>query len=384
MMHIPLIAVIIAILAVLYAAYSDLKEGIIPNKLTFPLIGLGLILNAIWAILIGFYSLLIYALIFTAGVFILGYIFWKLGAWAGGDVKLFTALAALLPFPPLLISYSIGTFNFPLLAPYPFPLTVIVNSILSTLPFLVLFVFYIGLKEKPQVISELLEPIKNYQENLSRALIVTTAVTITWLIIPLIAFQWIFLSLVLILFLVMIISKLPFLVKGVLVGVTLSYSLFMNWEVTLSGIIFLFILITIIGLIKKLLTTVNQEALQDEVKIEDLEEGMIAAHNLYEHDGEVYVDKESLFTKIKTSARKGDLMGLTKPQGKVLIRSLAAGLSEDDLKLLKKLKEEGKIGSTFRIKRGVPFAPAILIGLIISLLLGDLAYIILELVGTFI
>ncbi len=384
MMHIPLIAVIIAILACLYGAYSDLKEGIIPNKLTFPLIGLGLFLNALWAIIIGFYSLFIYALIFTAGIFILGYIFWRLGAWAGGDVKLFTALAALLPFPPLLISYSLGPFNFPLLAPYPFPLTIIVNSILSTLPFLLLFVFYIGLKEKPQVISDLLEPLKNYQENLSRAVIVTTAVTITWLIIPLIAFQWIFLSLVLILILVMIISKLPFLIKGVLVGVTLAYSLSMNWEVTLSGIVVLFIIITFIGLIKKLLTTVNQDALQDELKIENLEEGMIAAHNLYERDGEVYVDKESLLNKIKNSARRGDLLGLTRPKGKVLIRSLAAGLSEKDLKLLKKLKQEGKIGDTFRVKRGVPFAPAILIGLIISLFLGDLAYIILELIGTFI
>ena len=37
--NIPLIAIIISIAACIYASYSDLRWGIIPNKLTFPLIG---------------------------------------------------------------------------------------------------------------------------------------------------------------------------------------------------------------------------------------------------------------------------------------------------------------------------------------------------------
>ena len=40
------------------------------------------------------------------------------------------------------------------------------------------------------------------------------------------------------------------------------------------------------------------------------------------------------------------------------------------------LKTNGKIGDKFRIKRGVPFAPSILIGLLITLFIGDLAFII--------
>ena len=43
---IPLISIIIAVAACLYASYSDLKEGVIRNKLTFPLIAIGIILNA--------------------------------------------------------------------------------------------------------------------------------------------------------------------------------------------------------------------------------------------------------------------------------------------------------------------------------------------------
>ena len=38
--EIPLITTLIAIVACLYASYSDLKWGIIPNKLTFPLMPL--------------------------------------------------------------------------------------------------------------------------------------------------------------------------------------------------------------------------------------------------------------------------------------------------------------------------------------------------------
>ena len=54
---------------------------------------------------------------------------------------------------------------------------------------------------------------------------------------------------------------------------------------------------------------------------------------------------------------------------------MAAGLTDDDIDLLKGLSKENKIDSKIKIKRGVPFAPSILIGLLISLFIGDLAVI---------
>ncbi len=144
----PLLPAIIALIATLYAAYSDMRRGVIPNRLTFILIGAGIILDAISTYQIRDPMFLVYALIFTAMIFILGYILWRLGAWAGGDVKLFTGLAALLPFQPSMIRYSILGVSFPIIAPYPFPLTIIINSILSILPFLIIFVFYIAFKYK--------------------------------------------------------------------------------------------------------------------------------------------------------------------------------------------------------------------------------------------
>lgn len=388
--NIPLITIIIALLACLYASYTDIKKGIIPNKLTFPLIAFGLILNGIYAFMLGEIWYIIICAVVTGIVFVLGYLFWKMGAWAGGDVKLFTAIAALIPFyafPPFypaLISYHILGVPFPLEASYPFPLTLIINSILSILPFLLIYVFYIVIKTKPHLIGELITPIKDYKKNIVLTLVITSAVTITLFITQESHFQSIMqqtpiqiivVSLILIYILSMLISKLPNQVKAVFVSLFTVAALFYNFQITISSIVVLFISITIIEFVRKLLTSISKEALQDDYPLEELEEGMIPAYNLYQRDNEIYVDDKSLTAKLMESFSKRDPSLLTTPPGKRLVGTLAAGLSSDDIKLLKKLNSENKISSKFRVKKGVPFAPSILIGLLISLFIGDLAYI---------
>jgi archaeal preflagellin peptidase FlaK len=376
--YIPSICVIIAIFSCIYASFSDLKRGIIPNKLTFPLIGIGLVLNGIYFGFLGEFYSIIGVVIITAIIFVLGYVFWKLGAWAGGDVKLFTALAALLPFSIYLVHYEIFGKSLPYFANYPFAFTIIINSILATLPFLMLFVFYIVYKNKRNLLSELSEPVRDYQKNMVLSLVVSSAVTLTLFLTPYIPFQVIILTFIIIYLLSLVISKLPNRVKAVLVSIVTVYAMYTNFQVAVSGIVIIFLSITIIGIFRKLLTTVNREALQDDVNIQDLKEGMIPAYNLYERDGEVYLDDKSLFTKFKEAAKTGDISSLTAPKGKLLIGALAAGLTKSDLDLLNKLLNEKKMEDKFRTKRGVPFAPAILIGLLISLFIGDLAIILVK------
>ncbi len=376
--YMPLIATIIAVLACLYASYSDLRRGIIPNKLTFPLIGLGLLLNAFYAALTGNLLLIISAAIITAVIFALGYLFWKMGVWAGGDVKLFTALAALLAVYPPIINYNILNFQMPVYATYPFPFSLIINSILSMLPFLLIYVMYIGVKHKPYILKELAAPFKNYRENIVRALLVSSAVYVALLIIFHLPFQNILLLIILIAIISFIINKLPNLIKAVLVSVIMILSLIQNLQVTISGIILLFILFTVIEIVKILLTKVSKEALQDDYKINQLEEGMIPAYNLYQRDGEVYYDDKSFYQKIMEAISTGDISRISAPRGKLLVGTLAAGLKDEDIELLKKLYQEDKISDAFKVKKGVPFAPSILIGLLISLLIGDLAVIFLK------
>ncbi len=380
--NIPLICTFIAIIACFYASYTDLKTGIIQNKLTFSLIGLGLILNAVYAFMINNIWFIITGLIFTALIFAVGYIFWKLGAWAGGDVKLFTALAALLPSYPLVLNYNILGVAFPIVSTYGFPFTLIINSILAILPFLLIYVLYIAVMKKPYLVDELLTPVKEYKKNSVLALVITLVVILTYYYIyPLLPYQILILALILIYILTFIISKAPNRIKAVVISILTVFVLYNNFNNLsfISSMVILFMLtfisLTIIGIIVKLLGSVNKKALQDEYKIDNLKEGMIPAYNMYERDGEVYVDDKSFFNKIRESVKNSDPAGITAPKGKLLISSMAAGLTDDDIDLLKKLSEENKISSKFKIKRGVPFAPSIFIGLLISLFIGDLAII---------
>ncbi|HMK54508.1 MAG TPA: A24 family peptidase C-terminal domain-containing protein [Methanobacteriaceae archaeon] len=381
---IPLLTTILAIAACLYASYTDMTKGIIPNKLTFPLIGIGIALNGIYAFLIGNPWYWVSCLIITGVIFGLGYLFWKMGAWAGGDVKLFTALAALIPFYPALISYSVFSVNFPLEASYPFTLTIIINSILSILPFLLLYVLFVSVKTKPHLLGKLIAPIKAWKKNVVYTLVITSAVTFTifitqqivnYHIILLINYQIILLSLILIYLLSLVISKLPNQVKAVLISVVTVFALFYNFKITLISMVILFVSIMIIEIIKQLLTTVSKEALQDDYSVKDLRDGMILAYNLYQKEDEVYWDEKSFFQRISEAFKKKDMTLINPYKGKLLISSLAAGLTEEDIKLLKKLQMDEKIKINVRIKRGVPFAPSIFIGLLISLFIGDLAFI---------
>ncbi|MCK9150659.1 A24 family peptidase C-terminal domain-containing protein [Methanobacterium alcaliphilum] len=378
--YIALSCTFIAIIACFYASYSDLKKGIIPNKLTFPLIGIGILLNGINAFILGNIMILVYTLLFTGTIFVLGYAFWKLGAWAGGDVKLFTALAAILPFQPLIVNYTFLNTSFPILAYYPFPFTLIINSILSTFPFLLLFVFYIAYNEKRHLISELTSPVKDYKKNMVLALVVTSSVTITVLITPFLPFQILILSLILIYLLTMTISRLPNRVKAVLVSIVTVYAIYKSFELAITGIVVVFISITIIGIIRKLLTSVNRQALQDDLEVDKLRDGMIMAHCLYEKDDKVFFDDSSMFSGFKKAAKTGDISTLTAPKGKLLIGNLAAGLTDENIDLLKDMVSQKKLENKFRVKRGVPFAPSIFIGLLISLFIGDLALIFFQLV----
>ena len=382
LINIPLITIIIAVIACVYASYSDLKEGVIRNKLTFPLIALGILLNAIYVFTTAAsIFLLIECVVVTGVIFALGYIFWKMGAWAGGDVKLFTALAALLPFYaiplyPAIVNYQILGQQFPAEAIYPFPLTLIINSILSILPFLLIYVFYIAVKNKPHLIGELISPVKEYKKNIVLTLVVTAAVTITYTLTKELNIQIILLSLILIYLLSLIISKIPNRIKAVIISIITVYALITNFKITISGIILIFISILILEIVKKLLTSVSKEALQDNYKISELKEGMIPAYSVFEKDNKVYIDDQSFMTRVKLALKTGDVTLINPPKGKLLVSSMAAGLTEKDIDILEELKNKNKIIDVFRIKKGVPFAPSILIGLLISLFIGDLAFII--------
>jgi len=90
LVSIEFLRIAVILLGCAIAAYTDFKTGLIPDKITYAMIGLGLILNALQFDLI----------LFSVGIaiFVFGYVAYRLGKVGGGDVKLLTGIALLLPF----------------------------------------------------------------------------------------------------------------------------------------------------------------------------------------------------------------------------------------------------------------------------------------------
>lgn len=89
MIELELIRVFLAVAASAASAYTDWRTGMIYDWITLPIIGIGILLN----ILEGNY----FGIALGIGIFAFGYFLYWFGKLGGGDVKLFTGLAVLLP-----------------------------------------------------------------------------------------------------------------------------------------------------------------------------------------------------------------------------------------------------------------------------------------------
>lgn len=139
-----LIQMIVTILFSILAAIFDIKSNIVPDILTYSLLVFGLISNAILSIISGNIKFILASFISMVVTNFLTYMLWKLKMWGGGDVKLFTAIATVIPF-----GLNINFLNiFPQLSVYPFAFSVVANSILVSFPFLLAFLIYLICKNE--------------------------------------------------------------------------------------------------------------------------------------------------------------------------------------------------------------------------------------------
>ena len=137
-----LVQIIVTSLFCCLAAIFDVKTGIISNKLNFSLLIFGLISNLFLSVLSTNIKYILCSIISMFVTYMVTLLFWKLKIWGGGDVKLLTAIATVIPF-----GININFLNiYPQLSVYPFSFTVIINSILVAFPFLLTFTGYLVLK----------------------------------------------------------------------------------------------------------------------------------------------------------------------------------------------------------------------------------------------
>ena len=139
-----LIQIIITILFSIMAAIYDVKDNVVPNKLTYTLLAFGLISNMFLSIISSNIKFILASIISMCITNLVTYMLWKLNMWGGGDVKLFTAIATVIPS-----GININFLHiFPELSIYPFAFSVVINSILVSFPFLLIFVTHLIIKNE--------------------------------------------------------------------------------------------------------------------------------------------------------------------------------------------------------------------------------------------
>ena len=139
-----LIQIIITVSFCVLASNCDIRNNYVPEKLTYVLLFFGLVSNLILSIFSNNIKFILASFISMFITYVITYLLWKLKMWGGGDVMLFTAIATVIPN-----GLNIDFLNiFPQLSVYPFAFSVVVNSILVSFPFLMVFFIHLLIKNE--------------------------------------------------------------------------------------------------------------------------------------------------------------------------------------------------------------------------------------------
>ncbi|VVB74277.1 Uncharacterised protein [uncultured archaeon] len=292
--------------------------------------------------------------------FFFGWVLWKLGVFAGGDVKLFMGLGALNAFTPALISSgSLGAASYPI-----FPITLFVYSLIAFLPYGMFVVAYKVAKNK-KFQKELFKEMK------PRVILATNgAVFASGAFVALAQYNVNALALIAAVIIWGFLGKYKTIatIIAVIAALLFNYTLFA--EALIAALI---ISVGFYSLVKLLFSA--RKVLATEILVKELEEGMIPARSLIKKGAKIVeatgVSTSNLFELIK----KGDLNGvkdLFAPKNEIISSNKARGLNDDELILVKKLAAQGKLPKKIWVKESMPFVPTMLLGYLLCIILGDL------------
>ena len=348
--------VIISVIGVLVATYTDLKERIVPNRLNFALALLGLMIYGIQSFLVESPLPFLYSFWGMIFGFLFGWILWKGGVFAGGDVKLFTALGALNPFTPALLKidpFVTSQFNV-------FPITLFIYSTFAFLPYGLAIMFYKLSKNKgfqKKLWNDLKSRLKqatHFAFFSAGAYTLLEIYEINPLVILPIILVWILMKeyklLATIIVFIIALIVMPYLTLH-----ALGYSLF----VIVGGYTLIRMMFSMRPLLSK------------EIDVKDLEEGMIPSKTLV-RKGKKIVELEGIsIEQMIKYVKKQKLNELLHPSEEIISSRKARGVTIEELKEVKKLARAGKISKKMFVKDTLPFVPTILLGYILCLALGD-------------
>jgi len=339
----------------LITSYTDIKYGKIKNR---------------WAILAIIYTLIVYAFLIifykTTGVeirnsyiieiiitgffsILIGYIMWVIGFWTAGDAKLFFAYSLLIP----LSVYQYGHYQ------YFSSTNIIINTFVPFFAVLSIFLlFKTSLKQKIFYLKKSFIP-----------------KVIIQVLIFLFAFIWIaqlffsffninpdYFIMVVFLFVFMIaLEKLiPLRLYTVVIILSVLRLIFDKTSYSLESLKFLFITWILFILLRFFILYLGYNLLTKKVDIKLLKKGMVPSEKIYLEGGK-YKKHDmlyfSLFSYLYEKTQKRDYV----------FEPLAEGLSESDVKKLKKLEDKFDF-EHLRVHQTLSFSPFMFGGVLLTII----------------
>ncbi|MFQ5816085.1 MAG: A24 family peptidase C-terminal domain-containing protein [Candidatus Hydrothermarchaeaceae archaeon] len=354
--------VLLAIAGALVASATDLKSRIVPNKLSFGLLAIGVVGNTTYGLYTGDTSLLGDLAKGVLFIFAIGYVFWILGGWSAGDAKEFLFLASLLPrYPRSLYGYLT-----PNLASYPFPVTILLNTFVLIFPALILYSIVISYKNLS--LTEFLKPLLGFKRYIKEGIFIVSALSLGMMlgkpyliVVALLAFHVPWLK-----------DTHRYLLALVIVTAFIAGNDPQDRLVDLIRYLATTtVFFAIIGVLWNSIGILRNKALRETREISDLQEGDVIAEEIYIQDGKIKRDNRSISEKFMALVLSGAERESRK--NRILIASpRAAGLSTKDVSTLKKFVIEGKMDGNIAVKKSMPFAPVTLAGLLSALIVGDI------------
>ena len=302
--------------------------------------------------------------------FVLAYIFWRAGAWAGGDVKLFTALAALNPLNEFFLGNYFGLSfvwdNVNLLAPSHFPFFMLNLFILSVF----MLIPYTGLLALQALHHQAKR--EQFVHVTLRAFISSIQYTLLIVLFQR-ALEWAQLSLILIPILLILVSFIPNSIRWLLA--LLAFAGIVNVTLSVSHAFELFILIAAVDLVITWYGFARQHVLTLHTKISELKEGDISNELIVMENGEFKRILSVSLKMIIKSAKARDVMQLLQmgqSRGeKIANPASAAGFYPEQIKILQQAVRDGKLSDSIQLKASAPMVPAVLMAYLALQLLGD-------------
>ena len=376
MFNFALYSFLVTLLFLFIFCIFDLKYREIPNYLVLLFFGIGLLSSLVISFWLWQFSYIFNSLISIAITFIITFILWELGLFAGGDLKVFVGIAAL---NPLNLNFLGSALNFGVVKQPIFGITLIIASILSTLPYILLFTSY-------KIIS------KNYFKDLvityfSKTYLITifNSIIIIFLIT---SFMNIFslktptillllLSFVLIFLFsnVLTYSKKAFYFSIGMLYLILFITTCLSKPVPqrfflLSNLFSIIISVLIIYLLIMIYRFTKEKILVEEKKVSDLKEGDVTLYNYYLINKKVIFKKSTFFSAIRAM-----LTGVYY-KDQIIDSRKAGGLNVKEVTFLNESHNNKLIGNVIKIKVTIAFTPAVLIAYILLNIFGDVIWLI--------